>query len=195
LSRSGFAKPCHVDGRLIDNRTLCLADATPDAQVDIHSGLLDLPFAAVSPNHDRLLKPDGLLRRWAVFLAHDAGNTLGIGETPALIDQSKTDFRFFLLGLREGTDGSRGTDLTTQRAIVLTVADLWNQDRRPDSLNPSLEQGRLKAIGETDFHTFPTFDASFEEFCFRHGTGGAYESRMWSGLARPQSDQRNRDDG
>ena len=194
MSRPGFAKPCHVDGRLVDNRALCLADATPDAQVDIHSGLLDRPFAAASPNHDSLLKPDRLLRRWTVFLAHNTGNTLGIGETPALIDKGKANSRFFFLGLREGTDRSRRADLTTKRAIILTVADPRNQDGRPDPLNPGLEQGGLKTVGEADLHAFSTFDTPFEEFPFRQGTGGAYESGMWSGFTGPEPDQRNRND-
>src|SRR5512139_476258 len=79
LLRPALPHARDVDRRPAEHRALVLADAAADAELQVHARLLDrddLPRTVPDP---RLLEPDGLLRRGADLLAHDAGRRVGPG--------------------------------------------------------------------------------------------------------------------
>ena len=63
----------------------------------------------------------------------------------------------------DGPNGSRGTDMSTGNAVVLTTAgaDPEVQHRRPEAFQAALDMGRVNNVGGTNPHALSTFDAPF----------------------------------
>ena len=83
-----------------------------------------------------------------------------------------------LLGDRDLADGSGRAHLAAQSAVQLAPAHLRDHDRRPEPLEPGLEQGRLQHVGRADADALVALDATSQELILGDRAGGPDHARL-----------------
>src|SRR5512141_2073589 len=108
----------YIDRRPAEHRTLGLADAAADAELEVNAGLLQRQDRSLAVAHLHLLEPDGLLWRGTDLFTHDARRGMRPGKTPAFIDhrESELDLHFFFEP--EFLDRAGRAHLSAERAAV-----------------------------------------------------------------------------
>lgn len=128
-----------------------------------------------------------------MLFAHDTGNALVIGKASILIDEGEADANLLLFRKGEPLNGASGAYLAAEGAGVFAVSNLGDENRTPDPLPSSLEQGRLETVGGADLHALATSNAALKEFPLRHGPRRTNETRGRKGSKGTRSEQGNRE--
>ncbi len=147
-------------------------------------GLLETMGHSPAVRNGNLFKPNGLGRCGADLFAYDAGNAVGKGQAAAPVDHGQTDPDSGLFFRFQIADSLGRADLPAKCAAVLAITDPRHKHRRPETFPAGLQKCGLKAARNADLHTFPAFNAAFEEFRFLQGTGGTDQGRIGSGDLR-----------
>src|SRR6187549_3067758 len=177
--RARFACIGHVDRGFVYDWAHLLARSATDAQARVDVWALHLHgqhrrlFAlflilAVAFGYFGILRPNRLRGRRAELFAHDTRRRHGPGQAATLIvhrgadrDRFLTEPHLLLFG--DLLDGARWANLSAQHTRKLTIADARDQDRRPQTFDASLEEGRMERVVRAHLHALGATDAALEE--------------------------------
>ncbi len=168
-----------VDGGAVVHRASIFAGATSDTESGVEIGLFDFARIAVTIDDLGGAHVDGFGRSGAPLFADDAISSHSPRQAAAAIIKGGADSDGFGVAVDAddptfglGSDlpnGASGTDLRTEHATWLAIADTRNEYGSPQTFEPSLGKRWLQRIVGADFHTFAATDAAREEVGFFQG--------------------------
>ena len=160
----------HLYSPLRPDGAFCLTDAATDTKMLVYIRPQDL--LAV---HHRFFQLYRFIRYRAMFFAHYAILFFLPWEAKRPVDARQSQTRPQFLFLRQAADSSCRTNVAAQRTMIFAIPYLRNKMRRPDTLQPGMQESRLEAVSDTDFHAIAAAHATVEEFALGQGRRRTYD--------------------
>ena len=153
-------------------------DAAAIAQVIHYVRFLDGSGRSVHCHDRDISGTDGLFRNRTVLFTDDAVSPAGKGETMIPVKDGFADnLPPFCFNWQAG-DGTGGTDLAAEGAVVFAIAEAGNDQRGVDTFNSGLIGCRVEGVFQAYFHAFAAADTFSQEVVLTPDAGGAQETAL-----------------